>query len=355
LFIDDARSARCDAEQLYHFVRDQHPEINAWFVVAPDTEDWRRLAVRDGSRLVAYGARDHQSLLLACTELISSRLDDDIIAPFDRRRFGNGRWRLTFVPNEVTTDDRSRSFNRAPISRFITTTVAEYQSIAGDGTPSVFTDKEVVLTGAPRHDRLVRLARGAVADRLLVVPAPLGSTLAQPWVDLLASDRLGELADRTGSRVALVLPESVAATFVGVRSVPDHVEVVDHGEDIQQFLARGAAMITDYSPLATELAYLERPVIYFQFDRPRYLAHLRGYRPGTWSYEADGFGPVRQRVSDVLDEFERLVDGGMAPQEPYAARMTAAFAFRDGRCCERVVESILAARRDQTRTVRSSP
>ena len=52
---------------------------------------------------------------------------------------------------------------------------------------------------------------------------------------------------------------------------------------------------------------------------------------------ADGFGPVVDSAAEVLDELERLVDRGMTPGEPYATRMAQAFAFRDGRWCERVV------------------
>ena len=55
--------------------------------------------------------------------------------------------------------------------------------------------------------------------------------------------------------------------------------------------------------------------------------------------------PVAEGVTGVLDEFERLVERGMTPEEPSATRMTEAFAFRDGRCSERVFEAILSARR----------
>ena len=130
------------------------------------------------------------------------------------------------------------------------------------------------------------------------------------------------------------------------RPLPAHVEAHRYGDvDIQEVFARGAAIITDYSSNAFELAYLNRPAIYFQFDRDRFFSGQHVYRRGEWSYERDGFGPVVERVSEVLDELQRLVDSGMTAQEPYATRIDQAFAFRDGKSCERVFESILSARR----------
>ncbi len=349
VFIDRPGVARDNAEHLYRFVRVHHPEINAWFVVDRGSGDWQRLA-EEGFRLVPYGTPEHVLLMLNCAELISSRLDDGVVTPLDKRRFGKGRWRLTFVPHRVTTEDLSRWVNRAPVRRLATATEAEYWSIAGDGTPYLFTDKEVALTGIARHDRLLRLAhdpRILAADRLLLIMPTsrreMAAQSASRWLDLLGADRLRTLAERAGLRVVFAphagMPEYATAAF------PSHVEVHHDADlDLQELFARGAVIVTDYSSYAFELAYLNRPVIYFQFDQQQYFTGRDGYRRGDWSYEHDGFGPVVGHVTAVLDEVERLVDRGMAPQEPYATRMAQAFAFRDGRCCERVFESILAMR-----------
>jgi CDP-glycerol glycerophosphotransferase (TagB/SpsB family) len=259
--------------------------------------------------------------------------------------------------------------NRKPISRFITATEPEYRSIAGDGTPYVFTDKEVRLTGFPRHDRLARIAREPrvlAADRLLLImptwrrelvgeatrpggdrPANSGfwdSPFARSWLELLESERLRDLADRCGLRIAFV-PHPDASAFL-TRSFPSHIGAHGYGDvDLQELFARGATIVTDYSSNAFELAYLNRAVVYYQFDRDRFFSGRHVYRRGEWSYEHDGFGPVVDNPTAVLDELERLVEHGMTPQQPYATRMAEAFAFRDEGSCQRVVESILSARR----------
>ena len=135
--------------------------------------------------------------------------------------------------------------NRKPISRFITATEAEYESIAGDGTPYVFTDKEVRLTGFPRHDRLLRIARGPrvlppiascsimptwrhdlvgeatqPGDDRPAHPGFWDSLYAPHWLELLESERLRALADRAGLRIAFVPHPNMSVFLDEVRSPP---------------------------------------------------------------------------------------------------------------------------------------
>jgi hypothetical protein len=362
VFMDRRRFAQDNAEHLYRFAKENHPHINAWFVIARDSRDWARLT-KEGFRLVDYGSRDHQLLALTCAELISSQADDDVFRPSDVRRFGRPRWRFTFLQHGVTKDDVSRWVNRRPISRFVTATEAEYRSIAGDDTPYVICDKEVVLTGFPRHDRLSQVAteqRVLAADRLVLIMPTLrharaGDELAASpddnrWRALLGSERLRQLAERAGLRIALAIHSDASASLTA-QALPAHVKAHRLEDvDVQELFARGAVMITDYSSDAFELAYLNRPVIYFQFDGETSFPNQHIHRQGGWSYEEDGFGPVVASTSALLDELERLVDAGMTPQEPYATRMRSMFAFHDGRSCERVIESILSARKPPARS-----
>ena len=357
VFTDRNGLAQDNAEHLYRFVRERHPEINAWFVVDRDSTDWPRLD-RDGFSLVHYGTADHVLLLINCVELISSHIDQFAVDPLLIGRFGRRRRRFTFLQHGVTKDDFSRQLNHLPISRLITATHDESRLIAGDGSPYVVTDKEVELTGFPRHDRLLRLAGATNADavdRLLLVmptwrrhltghgPHFLASPYSRKWLDLLRSERLGELAERAGLKIAFV-PHPNTVGF-GSASLPAHVQTHRYQDvDIQALFARGTAMITDYSSNAFELAYLNRPVIYFQFDRDDFYSGQHVFRRGQWSYEHDGFGAVVENVTNVVEELAMLVDRDMKPAEPYASRMAQAFAFHDGRCCERTFESICAAR-----------
>jgi glycosyltransferase involved in cell wall biosynthesis/CDP-glycerol glycerophosphotransferase (TagB/SpsB family) len=363
-FIDRDNQAQDNAEHLYRHVRQAHPEVNAWFVLSRSSTDWDRLTA-EGFRLVDYGSEEHTLLLLNTVQLLSSQVDHYIVKPLDSKRFRT-RWRFTFLQHGVTKDDLSRWVNGKPISLFITASTDEHASLVGDHTPYIYTEKEVQLTGFPRHDRLLRLARESAERRkLLVMPTwrrtLLGETLnaaggnaralregfwesgyAQNWMSVLESDRLREIAQEHDLDIVF-MPHPNMQGYLDDAPLPEHITVSRYSDtDVQEVLAESALMVTDYSSLAFEMAYIERPVVYFQFDQDEFFAGGHAYRRGTWSYEDDGFGPVTLDSEGALVAIAEAVAAGPVPTPPYAARMADIFPYRDGLCSERVYQCVLA-------------
>ena len=364
VFLDRDDQAQDNAEHLYRHVRANHPETNAWFVLRADSPDWPRLR-REGFRLVRFGSWRHVLVLLNAAHVLSSQVDQYVVQPLDPARYGRKRWRYTFLQHGVTKDDLSRWVNTKPISLFVTATQREYDSIAGDHTPYVFTSKEVRLTGFPRHDRLLRLAADSPASKasvILVMPtwrnglvegstrqgnaralAPgfWESTYAREWFGLLSSPLLREIAERHHLEVHFV-PHPNLGAHLGTRSpVPDTVRVRRSSEvDLQELFARTAVLVTDYSSVAFEAAYLERCVVYFQFDQREFFGGSHVYRRGYWRYETDGFGPVTTTLGAALAAVGHAAAQKGMPTQPYAERMRATFPFKDGQCCERVYQEV---------------
>jgi glycosyltransferase involved in cell wall biosynthesis len=359
-FMDRDTEAHDNAEHLYRWVRRQHPQLNAWFVVRRESADWDRLAA-EGFRLVPFGSAEHVQLLLNTEHLISSQADHYVMNPLDRGRFPQKSWRFTFLQHGVTHNDLSRWLNGKSIDRFITASPDEHEDIVGDGSPYVFTEKEVRLTGFPRHDRLLELKNGVDRPSLIVVMptwrrwllgsategnargarAPLASTVfGQSWFDLIGSHDLRDLANASGLEIAFV-PHPNMQSHITAEDLPEWVSMHSYqSADVQRLLARAAITVTDYSSQAFEAAYLKCPVVYYQFDRDDFFSGTHAYRKGSWDYVADGFGPVTYTRSEALEAIRDAVTRGQAA-EPYLGRMVDAFPHRDGRCCERTFESIV--------------
>ena len=112
------------------------------------------------------------------------------------------------------------------------------------------------------------------------------------------------------------------------------------GSDVQGLYARLGLLVTDYSSVAFNAAYLDRPTVYYQFDRDALLAGGHVGRPGYFDYERDGFGPVTVDHEAAVSAIVAAIRHGATPEQPYADRITATFPDRDGRACERVVAAI---------------
>ena len=273
--------------------------------------DWDRLAA-EGFRLVPFGSPEHVQLLLNTDHLISSQVDNYVVRPLDPARFGRRAWRFTFLDHGVTQNDLSRWFNTMPIDRFITVSPAEHASIVDDHTPYVFTEKEVRLTGFPRHDRLLELKRGVERPSLILVTPtwrrwllatattgnerglvrPLAeSDFGRSWFDLIGSAELKGIAEDSGLEIAL-LPHPNLQAHIRREDVPPWVTIHTYDtSDVQDLLVRAAVTITDYSSQAFEAAYLECPVVYYQFDRAEFFAEPTS--------TARGAGTTSRMASDL--------------------------------------------------------
>jgi glycosyltransferase involved in cell wall biosynthesis len=368
LLMDRDNLAQDNAEHLYRYLRAERPEVNAWFVLGEGSRDWARLEA-EGFRLLAYRSREHVLALLNCEHLISSQLDRYIVKPLDKERFGAGNWQFTFLQHGVTQNDLSAWFNSKPIELLLTVTPDEHEAIVRNGSTYALSDREVKLTGFPRHDRLLALAQSAPRPAepwILMMPTwrrellkdPIGrgnarrllddfwsTEYALAWRSLLESERLAKAAAAHGWRIAFV-PHPNMQGYLDEASLPAHVIVRKFQDvDVQEVIVAGGVMVTDYSSLAFEAAYIERPVVYFQFDQDTYINGPNAWRRGYWDYAAHGFGPVTRDTAGAVDAITSIVANGGAADPMYAARMQATFPYRDGQCSRRTYEAI----RDLTR------
>ncbi len=365
VLMDRIHDANDSGEILFRWLRDNRADVNAWFVLEKDTPDWKRLRAEGyGARLVAHGSLRWKLLMINAAHLISSHIDAPVQRPPAILKHTEPRWKFTFLQHGVIKDDLSRWLNPKQVDLFVTSTPGEYESIAGDGSPYVFTAKEVALTGLPRFDRLHAKAQritGDACDLILVAPTwrnwlvpPLkpGSQrrvidshffeteYAKAWTAFLRSPELTDLAARTGRTVAF-LPHPNIQPVLAKMDLPDSVlRLSFDGADVQEYFARSAVLVTDYSSMAFNAAYMDRPVVYFQFDAQRVMAGGHVGRAGYFQYPRDGFGPVVDDVEAAVASVVDIADNGYAPRPEFQSRIEATFPMRDGQCCARVTAAI---------------
>jgi len=123
--------------------------------------------------------------------------------------------------------------------------------------------------------------------------------------------------------------------------LPDHVEPLTfEGEDVQGLYARCALLVTDYSSVAFNIAYLDRPIVYFQFDRAEMMRGGHMGRQGYFDYARDGFGPVADDLAEAERAIVAAINGGPRAAPMYQSRIDAAFPVRDGGASARVVAAL---------------
>jgi len=362
VLMDRRQDSNDSAEVLFLRLREQYPDVNAWFVLVKGTPDWKRLKPIAGARLVNHGSLRWKLLMMSCTVLISSHVDEPIRTPAELSHLRRPDWKFVFLQHGVIKNDLSRWLNSKKIDLFVTSTPAEQESIAGDGNAYAYSTKEVKMTGLPRFDALLA-AKARLGDRQpdLVIIAPtwrhwlsllmpdgsenpealenfLSSDFAQNWSAVLESQALRHSIESAGARLAF-LPHPNIRPAVAAMALGKDLLVLEYAQaDLHGYFARARVLVTDYSSMAFNAAFLERPVVYYQFDAERVKLGGHVGHEGYFDYERDGFGPVVDSASGAIEAISGILVNG--PADEHFERIMSTFPHKDGKCSDRVIYEI---------------
>ena len=360
--MDRDTQADDNAEHLYRYILNNNLKTDCYFALNRDSSDWERLE-KEGFQLLEFGTDDFERRLKHCSKIISSQADTYVTNYFnDEYEYSK---KIIFLQHGVIKDDLSRWLNKKRnLQCFITSTIPEYKSIALDYNHYKSTKKEVVLTGLPRHDALLHKNTKSKKS-ILIMPTWRNNIVGQTftnsnqreynslfiqseyaiaWKSLLHNKELKSLCNLYGYNL-IFAPHANILPYITDFNVPEYIEIWSKdtsSESMQDLFANSQILITDYSSVAFDMAYIEKGIIYYQFDKTTIFSGNHTYQKGYFEYERDGFGPVVEEVTQVEHALEQIFKNNGQPLNEYLTRMQETFPFKDGRCCERVYNAIVA-------------
>jgi CDP-glycerol glycerophosphotransferase (TagB/SpsB family) len=100
-------------------------------------------------------------------------------------------------------------------------------------------------------------------------------------------------------------------------------------------------LITDYSSVAFDFGYLNKPVIYAQFDRDEVYSGEHIFTKNYVSAEKDGFGPVVNNYAKTIETAIKLIKNDFVLPKKYRGRSERFYFYHDRKNCERLLKMIL--------------
>ncbi|EDO7125010.1 glycosyltransferase [Campylobacter coli] len=346
LLMDKDYEADDNAEHLYRYIMQNHPKQKIAFALRKESSDWERLE-KEGFNLIEFGSFEFERIIKKASKVISSHCDEYLT------KYITNRSQFVFIQHGVIKNDLSRWLNFKKINLFITSTQAEYDSIANDYNCYKFGKKEVVLTGLARHDALLKNNRSNV-KQILIMPTwrknIVNSVVAnsgkrklnldfkqtmyfKKYNSLINNNLLKKVCQEYGYTIVFN-PHPNIMPYLKEFNFPSYIKIANQNESLQKLFCNSSLMITDYSSVAFEMAYLEKPVIYYQFDKEEFFTSQ--WQKGYFDYKKDGFGPVVENEENLLKELESLLQNDCKPFGVYKDNIDSTFVFKDGRCCERI-------------------
>lgn len=360
LFMDRPDRADDNAKILFKYVQN-YSNIDSYFLLSRESHDYDEMS--NFGNVIDIYSQQHFRLALVADYIISSQCNGIIENPFweEAEYFRDiyHRPKMIFLQHGTIKDDMSNTLNRfnTNFTGFITSTRAEYQSILD--YPYFYTSREVWLTGQPRYDELY----DAREKFVLIMPSWRKGLMKYEWDEekhnmewrlkedfskslfykkyraLLQNRQLQGVLNGYGYSLALCMHPLMKKYANELMDGTDCM-IIDVHENYRDLFARASLLITDYSSVAFDFAFLRKPVIYYQFDKESFFFE-HTYKEGYFDYEKDGFGPVCTNESMLVKEICNSIDRDNFLSEKYRNRVDAVFEYENG-FCERVFKHMQA-------------
>ena len=98
-------------------------------------------------------------------------------------------------------------------------------------------------------------------------------------------------------------------------------------------------LVSDYSSVTFDFAYLKKPLIYSQFDHDTFFEN-QFYDKGYFNHKVDGFGEVTTDYDITVNKIIEYIKNDCKMDKKYLKRIDKFFKYHDDKNCERVYNEI---------------
>lgn len=359
LLSDRINKADDNGEVFFKYLNDNKKDVSSYFILRKDSSDYKR--IKNIGSVIEHLSFKHKLLHILSDKTISSAADDYVYNPF----FGNEKYyrdimynkQHIFLQHGITKDDQSRWLNRfnKNLSIFITAANPEYESIINGAYH--YGEEVIKLTGFPRFDRL-----NNDDDKFITIMPTWRNNLGTNdsyyndgikryndsfreseyfrFYDALLNDsKLISAAKRLGYRIRF-MPHPNVINYINWFRKNNYVVFCDISTRYDEIFATSSVVVTDYSSVAFDFAYLRKPVIYAQFDKEVFFAGEHVYTKGYFDYERDGFGEVEYDLESTVNRIIEYMKTDCKLKNEYRERIDRFFAYNDKNNCKRVYDAI---------------
>lgn len=345
LFMDLPNIADDNGRQLFAYAQEKDPHIKKYFVLDKNSKDFEDM--KKIGDVLHYKSIKHRFIGLYAEKIITSHPDNNIIYPFwGNYPFFAGLLKSStiFLQHGITKDNVSSWLNEYDkhLLMLVTASKLEYKSIFK--YPYNYKKEIVKLLGFPRFDRLEKQKD---ERKILIMPSwrrylkfksnefILNSQFFKRFNSLINNEKLIEASKKYDYEIVFK-PHPNVYDFIDLFDTNNTVKIDYEHEKYHNAFNHGSLLITDYSSVAFDFAYLNKPVLYYHYSDDYHFNINESY----FNYETMGFGEVCQSEDELVDEIIEYMKNDCKIKEKYEKRVKAYFLFTDKRNSMRVYDAI---------------
>lgn len=355
LICDTEYEARDNGYWFFKYVRENHPGQEAVYAInyhSPDVQRVSRLG-----RTVDYGSLKHWIYYLLASKNISSQKmgKPNAAICYVLEVYGILKNVRVFLQHGIITADLTfLYYPHTKMRLFVCSTQKEWNYVNDHyGYPSGWVQKLGLCRFDQLHDFQVNrkqilfmptwrmYIRNEIhsSDPQRELEKFKETEYFQYWNRLLNHKKLHKLMEEKGLKIIFYPHREMHRFLEAFQIRHPQITVASWPEyDVQELLKSSACLVTDFSSVAMDFAYMKKPLVYYHFDTEKFRESHHGI--GDFDFEAEGFGPVCRQTDEAADKIAELAEQNFENPEIYLKRHAAYFDLFDRENCRRTYEAI---------------
>lgn len=356
LLCDSRYEASDNAYWLFKYIREEKPDVDVVFALDKKSKQYEK--VKALGKVVQYGSVKHWIYYLVADKNVSSQKmgKPNAAICYVLEVYGIIKNKRAFLQHGIITADLTfLHYQHTKMKLFVTSTQDEWEYV---NRVYEYPEGAVVKLGLCRFDGLHEF--NIKKRQLLIMPTWrmyirneisgdkeslskefMSTDYYKFWNGLLESTKFIKFIENENIEVVFYPHREMKAFLHCFDLKSENIKLLSHNEcDVQTVLKDSAMLVTDYSSVSMDFAYMKKPLIYYQFDYEQFRS---GHHPeGYFSFDKDGFGPVCDSWDGVIENIKRIYDRekGFVNEDKYLSRHERYFDLYDSNNCKRNYEAI---------------
>jgi CDP-glycerol glycerophosphotransferase len=351
LVLERGNDARDNGFALFEYLNNQriNQDIDIIYIISKKSTDYSK--VKSIGKVVEYGSIKHYVLLNYADIIASTHFLTYIPKYYMLKRLIDNNMikykaKTIFLQHGIIKDYLPQLFYpNIKFNLFICGAKPEYEYVIKEFNHP---DGVVQYTGLPRFDKLHNFT---TKKEILLMPTwrmYLDEVNEKEFINSEYYRRYQAILDnesiinylKQNNYTLVFYPHYEIQKFIHLFKSNDPVIKIAsfNNYDVQTLLKESSLLITDYSSVYFDFAYMNKPVIYYQFDSEDFIEGH--YKKGYFNYETMGFGKVTYSEHELIQTIENILKSNCKLEEIYEIRIKEFFHINDKRNCERVYNLI---------------
>lgn len=359
LINDRPEKAGDNGEALFKYINKYRKDLasKTYFVISKKSKDYKRL--KKIGKVVDIKSIKHKVLFINSKYIYSSHNHLLFFYAFDltEKKYYSDLFNFKFIwlQHGITINGVCKATNRlhSKDDSIIVATQGEYNEFSSE--KYFYEEKDILLTGFSRFDYLENKSkniitlcptwRRSLTGRVLedgtheTLPNFENSDYYKNYSKILTDKRILKLLNENNYELHFILHpgmDNYKEHFDKFAS--DKIKIIKQKNVIySEVFANSKLLITDYSSVFFDFAYLKKPEIFFQFDKEEFFS--KHYQNGYFSYEKDAFGDVLYDLESVIHKIEYYFQNDFKMEDKYIKKVESTYKYTDKNNCERIINN----------------